>query len=42
MAAAGLKYYSAAANADRGPTLMLGDLHRHSPFWWEGLTEAAC
>jgi len=36
MAAAGLKYYSAAANADRGPTLMLGDLHRHSPFWWEG------
>jgi hypothetical protein len=36
MAAAGLKYFSAAANADRGPTLMLGDLHRCSPFWWEG------
>lgn len=36
MAAAGLKYFSAAANADRGPTLMLGDLHRRSPFWWEG------
>jgi alpha-mannosidase len=32
----GLKYFSAAANADRGPTLMLGDLHRRSPFWWEG------
>jgi len=36
MAAAGLKYFAAAANADRGPTLMLGDLHRRSPFWWEG------
>jgi alpha-mannosidase len=36
LSAAGLKYFSAAANADRGPTLMLGDLHRHSPFWWEG------
>ncbi|MFL6211284.1 MAG: polysaccharide lyase family protein [Pyrinomonadaceae bacterium] len=36
MAAAGLKYFSAAANADRGPVLMLSDLHRHSPFWWEG------
>ena len=36
IAAAGLKYYAAAANADRGPTLMLGDLHRRSPFWWEG------
>lgn len=36
LAASGLKYFSAAANADRGPTLMLGDLHRHSPFWWEG------
>lgn len=36
LAAAGLKYFSAAANADRGPTLMLGDLHRRSPFWWEG------
>jgi hypothetical protein len=36
LSAAGLKYFSAAANADRGPTLMLGDLHRRSPFWWEG------
>jgi hypothetical protein len=36
MAASGLKYFAAAANADRGPTLMLGDLHRRSPFWWEG------
>jgi hypothetical protein len=36
LAAAGLKYFSAAANADRGPTLMLGDLHRRSPFLWEG------
>jgi hypothetical protein len=36
LAAAGLRYFSAAANADRGPTLMLGDLHRRSPFWWEG------
>jgi hypothetical protein len=36
LSAAGLKYFSAAANADRGPTLMLGDLHRRSPFYWEG------
>jgi hypothetical protein len=36
IAASGLKYFAAAANADRGPTLMLGDLHRRSPFWWEG------
>ncbi|HEX8922761.1 MAG TPA: polysaccharide lyase family protein, partial [Pyrinomonadaceae bacterium] len=36
IAAAGLKYFAAAANADRGPTLMLGNLHRQSPFWWEG------
>jgi alpha-mannosidase len=36
LSASGIKYFSAAANADRGPTLMLGDLHRHSPFWWEG------
>jgi hypothetical protein len=36
LAAAGIKYFSAAANADRGPTLMLGPLHRRSPFWWEG------
>jgi hypothetical protein len=36
MAASGLKYFAAAANADRGPTLMLGNLHRQSPFWWEG------
>ncbi|HEX8338536.1 MAG TPA: glycoside hydrolase family 38 C-terminal domain-containing protein, partial [Pyrinomonadaceae bacterium] len=36
LSAAGVKYFSAAANADRGPTLMLGDLHRRSPFWWEG------
>ncbi|HEX8499064.1 MAG TPA: polysaccharide lyase family protein [Pyrinomonadaceae bacterium] len=36
LAASGLKYFAAAANADRGPTLMLGDLHRRSPFFWEG------
>lgn len=36
LSAAGIKYFSAAANADRGPTLMLGDLHRRSPFWWQG------
>jgi alpha-mannosidase len=36
LSAAGIKYFSAAANADRGPTLMLGNLHRRSPFWWEG------
>ncbi|HEV2762135.1 MAG TPA: glycoside hydrolase family 38 C-terminal domain-containing protein, partial [Pyrinomonadaceae bacterium] len=36
MAASGLKYFAAAANADRGPSLMLGDLHRRSPFYWEG------
>jgi alpha-mannosidase len=36
LAAAGLKYFASAANADRGPTLMLGNLHRQSPFWWEG------
>ena len=36
MAAAGLKYFAAAANEDRGPTLLLSDLHLRSPFWWEG------
>ena len=36
LAASGIKYFAAAANADRGPILMLGDLHRRSPFWWEG------
>jgi alpha-mannosidase len=36
LSAAGIKYFSAAANADRGPILMLGNLHRRSPFWWEG------
>lgn len=36
LAASGIKYFAAAANADRGPVLMLGDLHRKSPFWWEG------
>ncbi|MGH9942353.1 MAG: polysaccharide lyase family protein [Pyrinomonadaceae bacterium] len=36
LAASGLKYFAAAGNADRGPMLMLGDLHRRSPFWWEG------
>ncbi|HEY0173638.1 MAG TPA: glycoside hydrolase family 38 C-terminal domain-containing protein [Pyrinomonadaceae bacterium] len=36
LAASGLKYFAAAANADRGPSLMLGDLHRRSPFYWEG------
>ena len=36
LAASGLKYFAAAANADRGPTLMLSDLHRRSPFYWEG------
>jgi alpha-mannosidase len=36
LASSGLKYFAAAANADRGPSLMLGDLHRRSPFLWEG------
>jgi alpha-mannosidase len=36
LAASGLKNFAAAANADRGPSLMLGDLHRRSPFYWEG------
>jgi hypothetical protein len=36
LASSGLKYFAAAANADRGPSLMLGDLHRRSPFYWEG------
>jgi hypothetical protein len=36
LAASGLKYFAASANADRGPMLMLGDLHRRSPFYWEG------
>ena len=36
LAAAGLKYFIAAANNHDAPVLLLGRLHEKSPFWWEG------
>jgi alpha-mannosidase len=36
MAAAGLKYFIAACDNYHGPMLLLGRLHKRSPFWWEG------
>ena len=34
---AGVKYLAHADNQDRGPFRLNGGLHRHSPFWWEGI-----
>jgi len=36
LAALGIKYFSAAANSDRGPILLYGRWNTKAPFWWEG------
>ncbi len=36
LAALGVKYFSAAANSDRGPVLLYGKWNEKSPFWWQG------
>ncbi len=36
LAALGIKYFSAAANSDRGPILLYGRWNTKSPFWWQG------
>jgi alpha-mannosidase len=36
LAALGVKYFSAAANSDRGPILLYGRWNTRAPFWWEG------
>lgn len=36
LAAAGVKYFAAGANVDRGPQALLGRWQTRSPFWWEG------
>ncbi|HXJ95565.1 MAG TPA: polysaccharide lyase family protein [Terriglobia bacterium] len=36
LAALGVKYFSAAANSDRGPILLYGRWNTKAPFWWEG------
>ncbi|HWI65967.1 MAG TPA: glycoside hydrolase family 38 C-terminal domain-containing protein [Symbiobacteriaceae bacterium] len=36
LAGAGVKYLAHADNQDRGPFRLNGNLHRVSPFWWEG------
>ncbi|AFZ65643.1 glycosyl hydrolase-related protein [Deinococcus peraridilitoris] len=36
LAGAGVKYLVHANNQDRGPFRVNGNLHRQSPFWWEG------
>ncbi len=36
LAGMGVKWMLHANNQDRGPFRFLGNLHRHSPFWWEG------
>ncbi len=34
--AAGIRYFAAGSNQDRGPTLLYGHWNEQSPFWWEG------
>ncbi len=34
--AAGVKYFAAGANGDRGPQPLYGRWQTHSPFWWQG------
>jgi hypothetical protein len=34
--AAGVKYFAAGANDDRGPQPLYGRWQTHSPFWWQG------
>ena len=36
LAAAGLNYFAAASNNDRGPVLLQGHLNENSPMYWEG------
>ena len=36
LAAAGVKYFAAGANDDRGPLPLLGRWQTRSPFWWQG------
>jgi len=36
LAAAGLKYFAAGANDDRGPQPLYGRWQTRSPFWWQG------
>jgi hypothetical protein len=36
LAALGIKYFSAAANGDRGPILLYGRWNTKAPFWWQG------
>ncbi len=40
--AAGVKYFAAGANDDRGPQPLFGRWQTRSPFWWEGPTAAEC
>ena len=36
LASAGIRYFSDAANQDRGPLMEYGRWNVRSPFWWEG------
>ena len=36
LAAAGIRYFAAGGNQDRGPLIGHGHWNRRSPFWWEG------
>ncbi|MDF2628779.1 MAG: hypothetical protein K0R39_2610 [Symbiobacteriaceae bacterium] len=36
LSGAGVRYVAHADNQDRGPFRLNGNLHRVSPFWWEG------
>ena len=36
LSAAGVKYFAAGANDDRGPQPLLGKWQTRSPFWWQG------
>jgi alpha-mannosidase len=36
LAALGIRYFSAAANSDRGPILLYGRWNTRTPFWWQG------
>ncbi|HUZ45546.1 MAG TPA: polysaccharide lyase family protein [Terriglobia bacterium] len=36
LSAAGIRYFAAGSNQDRGPVLLYGRWNERSPFWWEG------
>jgi len=36
LAASGLKYFTSGSNPDRGPIVVLSNLEKQSPYWWEG------